>query len=303
MLVIAVLAAGALSIYLRYRQDIAAHEARIAHGSKIVATACGTVEYGEAGAGEPILALHGAGGGYDQGLMIADLIGPGFRVIAPSRFGFLNTPVPPDASVGTQADAYACLLDELQVGAVHIFATSAGGPSALEFALRYPQRVKSLTLVSALSTLRPVRAEGAGPSAALLSDFGYWAVTTFAPSLALDALGLPAAAQEQMSPSERAHTLDVLRMMLPMARRAQGNNTDIVEQNLPSIATMPIDQITAPALVVHATDDTLVPHAQGEYSAAHIPGARLLPFASGGHLVIVKAAVWDAIRQFLAEHM
>jgi pimeloyl-ACP methyl ester carboxylesterase len=301
MLIVAVLAAGALSVYLRYRQDIAAHDARIAHGSNIAATAGGTIEYGEVGAGEPILALHGAGGGYDQGLMIANLIGPGFRVIAPSRFGFLNTPVPADASVAAQADDYACLLDALQIGAVHIFATSAGGPSALQFALRHPHRVKSLTLVSALSTLRPVRADGAGPSAALLSDFGYWAVTTFAPGLALDALGLPPAAQAQMTPAERTHTLAVLHMMLPMARRARGNNTDIVEQNLPSIEALPIEQITAPALVVHATDDTLVPYAQGEYSAAHIPGARLLSFHHGGHLVIVKAAVWDAIRQFLAE--
>jgi pimeloyl-ACP methyl ester carboxylesterase len=127
-------------------------------------------------------------------------------------------------------------------------------------------------------------------------------VTTFAPGLALDALGLPAAAQAQMTPAERAHTRDVLHMMLPMARRALGNNTDIVEQNLPSIETLPIAQITAPALVVHATDDTLVPYAQGQYSAAHIPGSRLLSFDHGGHLVIVKAAVWDAIRQFLGEH-
>ena len=288
--------------YLRYRQDIAAHEARIAHGSKIAATPCGAIEYGEAGSGEPILALHGAGGGYNQGLMIAGLIGPGFRVIAPSRFGFLNTPVPPDASVAAQADAYVCLLDELHVDAVHVFATSAGGPSALQFAVRHPARVKSLTLVSALSTMRPVRAEGAGPSAALLSDFGYWAVTTFAPGLALDALGLPAAAQAQMTPAERAHTLDVLHMMLPMARRALGNNTDIVEQNLPGIEAMPIEQITAPALVVHAADDTLVPYAQGQYSAAHIPAAQLVTFDQGGHLVIVKDAVWDAVRGFLAEN-
>jgi pimeloyl-ACP methyl ester carboxylesterase len=301
-LVFALLAAGGLLIYLRYRNEIRSHEARIAHGSKIVETPCGTLEYGESGSGEPILSLHGAGGGYDQGLMIADLIGSGYRVIAPSRFGFLNTPVPPDASVAAQADAYLCLLDGLHVNAVHVVATSAGGPSALALALRHPQRVKSLTLVSALSTLRPVRADGAGPSTAMLSDFGYWAVTTFLPGVALDALGLPAASQTRMSVGELDRTRNVLRMMLPMARRELGNNTDIVEQNLPAIEAMPIDQITAPTLVVHARDDTLVPFAQGLYSAAHIPGAKLAAFDDGGHLIIVKDVVWEEIGQFIAEH-
>jgi 2-hydroxy-6-oxonona-2,4-dienedioate hydrolase len=298
----AILAVGGLLVYLRYRNEIGSHEARIAHGSKIVETPCGTLEYGESGVGEPILSLHGAGGGYDQGLMIADLIGSGYRVIAPSRFGFLNTPVPPDASVAAQADAYLCLLDSLQLNAVHVVATSAGGPSALALALRHPQRVKSLTLVSALSTLRPVRSDDAGPSTAMLSDFGYWAVTTFLPGVALGALGLPAASQARMSAAELGRTREVLRTMLPMARRELGNNTDIVEQNLPTIEAMPIDQITVPTLVVHARDDTLVPFAQGQYSAAHIPGARMAAFDEGGHLVIVRDAAWAEITRFIVEH-
>jgi 2-hydroxy-6-oxonona-2,4-dienedioate hydrolase len=300
--VLAVGLLGGLLIYLRYRQDIAGHEERIIRSSEIADTPCGLIEYGELGDGEPILALHGAGGGYDQGLMIADLIGDGFRVIAPSRFGFLNTPVPADASVAAQADAYICLLDRLGVERVNVFAISAGGPSALQFALRYPERVKTLSLVSALSTLRPVREESAGPSAAMLSDFGYWALITFAPNLVLDALGMPAEAQAELSTVEYERTKTVLQMMLPMARRALGNNTDIVEQNLPEISSLPIQNITVPTLVVHAVDDTLVPFAQGQYSAEQIPGAQLVSVEQGGHFAIVKHAVWEEIRRFISQN-
>ena len=163
--VLAAVALAGSAIYMRYRGEIARHEERIARGSKIVDTPCGRIEYGEQGEGEPILALHGAGGGYDQGLLMADMAGSDYRIVAPSRFGFLNTPLPADASVAAQADAYVCLLDYLQIERANVIAISAGGPSALQFALRHPQRVKTLILVSALSTLRPVRDAAAGPSA------------------------------------------------------------------------------------------------------------------------------------------
>ena len=83
-------------------------------GGSIVETVLGKIEYADVGDGMPLLSIHGAGGGYDQGLLIAEaLFGDGFRVIAPSRFGYLRTPVPRDASPAAQADADAALLDVL----------------------------------------------------------------------------------------------------------------------------------------------------------------------------------------------
>ena len=42
--------------------------------------------------------VHGAGGGFDQGLELGDFARAGFRVIAVSRFGYLGTPLPADAA-------------------------------------------------------------------------------------------------------------------------------------------------------------------------------------------------------------
>jgi dienelactone hydrolase len=66
----------------------------------VVHTASGPVEVAEAGEGPLVLVVHDAAGGFDLGLRVgADVLREGFRVIAPSRFGYLGTPMPTDASL------------------------------------------------------------------------------------------------------------------------------------------------------------------------------------------------------------
>ena len=74
--------AGAL-VYRRYRRDLTAARARVSSGSRLVNTPSGLIEYADVGTGAPVLVIHGAGGGFDQGLEFArPLIDAGFRVIA-----------------------------------------------------------------------------------------------------------------------------------------------------------------------------------------------------------------------------
>ena len=63
----------------------------------------------------------------------ADYAVRGFRVIAPSRPGYLRTPFPRDgdASCVRQADLLACVLDTLGVERVAVMGVSAGGVAAL----------------------------------------------------------------------------------------------------------------------------------------------------------------------------
>src|SRR5262247_2593281 len=85
--VAAVLAGLALTTYLIYRPDAVRAYARISTGSQIAQTRCGPIEYAVAGQGPPVLVVHGAGGGFDQGIDLGgSLSRNGFRVIAPSRF-------------------------------------------------------------------------------------------------------------------------------------------------------------------------------------------------------------------------
>ncbi len=155
--------------------------ARIA-GGQVIETAAGPVEYAEQGSGPPILVIHGAAGGCDQGLLIGEMLLPdGYRMIAPSRFGYLSGGLPADTSLEAQADAFAALLDELGVDEpVPVIGFSAGGPSALTFAMRHPDRTSALLMMSAISYTEPPSDAGrAGLESAInrlvASDLGYLA--------------------------------------------------------------------------------------------------------------------------------
>jgi len=90
---------GGVAIWAAFDADMRAARAALAGRSQIIETRYGPIEYADVGKGTPLLAIHGAGGGFDQGLDNAfAMIGPGFRLISPSRFGYLRTPVPTDIS-------------------------------------------------------------------------------------------------------------------------------------------------------------------------------------------------------------
>lgn len=135
-------------MYMSYQHDISAARERISSGSKVIDTACGQIEYADIGEGAPVLVIHGAGGGFDQGLMAAhDWIGDGYRFIAPSRFGYLGTPLPLNATPVAQADAHACLLDALSIKRAAVVAASAGALSAVPLAIRHPDYVSAMVLL------------------------------------------------------------------------------------------------------------------------------------------------------------
>ncbi len=132
--------------------DIRRAYARIANTSSLVESPLGVIEFKRAkraGSGLPVLVVHGSGGGFDQGELVAQaVLGEGFDWIAPSRFGYLRSTVRDGATFEDQARAFAHLLDTLGIDRVAVLALSHGGPSALLFAALYPQRVSSLTLLS-----------------------------------------------------------------------------------------------------------------------------------------------------------
>jgi 2-hydroxy-6-oxonona-2,4-dienedioate hydrolase len=124
---------GATLVYATAQRDIqAAHRWIDAARSQVANTPCGPIEYVIRGQGQPLLMLHGTSGGLMQGILIAERLGEGFQYIIPSRFGYMGTPLPADASPTAQAEAHVCLLDALGVDRAAVWAGSAGSLSALE---------------------------------------------------------------------------------------------------------------------------------------------------------------------------
>jgi len=109
---VAALAAGARA----YRRDLTTARNRLAAVLRHhVSTPFGMVEYAESGAGDPVLVSHGIFHGCDGGLLSVRSSLPGRRIIAPSRFGYLGSDLPTGATPMDQADAFAALLDHLEL--------------------------------------------------------------------------------------------------------------------------------------------------------------------------------------------
>lgn len=277
----------------RYAREIREERDRVANGGRIASTPCGPIEYAETGVGPPVLVVHGAGGGFDQGMDFgAPLAEEGFRVVAMSRFGYLRTPLPADASAAAQADAHACLLDALKIPRAAIIGASAGAPSALQFAIRHPDRCRGLILVvPATYVPRP----GGGASVetspatrflfdtALRSDFLFWATTRFARPLVIQAiLATPPAVVAAASADEKARVDEMLAHILPVSERRAGLRNDAALTS--SLPRYPLEQIAVPTLVLGVADDLFGTYEAARYTAAHIPRARFVGFPTGGHV-------------------
>lgn len=297
-LLLGLLGAGLFArVLLGYRRAIHRARERLSTGARIVETACGPIEYAVAGDGPPVLVVHGAGGGFDQGMDFSEpLVRSGFRVIAMSRFGYLRTPVPADASAAAQADAHAGLLDALDIPRAALVGASAGAPSSMQFALRHPERTAALVLLVPAAYPAHVarRPGGAMPErisseteflfdTALRSDFLFWFASRIARKTVMRAiLGTPPSVVEQASAQERARVASVLAHILPVSRRWRGlvNDASITS----CLPRYDLERIAAPTLVVSVADDLYGTYDGARYSAERIPHARFIGYPTGGHL-------------------
>src|SRR6185295_13660244 len=128
-------------------------------------------------------------GGVDQGLAFATRLVPlGYQLIAPSRFGYLRSSFPSDPSSENQADALIDLLDHLGIDRLPVAGGSAGALSAMQLAIRHPERCSAL-LPIVPAAYAPERANPPPLTpmqsyiieTVLRSDFLFWAMLTTMP--------------------------------------------------------------------------------------------------------------------------
>lgn len=280
---------------------------RTAGRSALVTSPYGDIEYTEGGMGPPVLVIHGSGGGFDQGALLARaVLTERFHWIAPSRFGYLRSTFRAGATFDDQAHAYAALLDHLRIDKAAVIALSHGGPSALLFAVLHPARVASLTLISAgVASSADAEQNQANQKGDALTwifqrDYRYWAMTTAFRKRFLGLLGAPAEVIDGLTPDQRRLSDEVIDVMNPVSQRSAGVRFD-------NAAAMPgdrIEAIRAPTLILHAKDDALQLYRNAEFAAARIPSARLVAFDRGGHLLMVveQQAIRSLIEQHILDH-
>lgn len=258
--------------------------------STVIDSRAGALEYAMAGNGPPVMMIHGTGGGFDQGLLFAaKLRQRGFSIVAPSRFGYLGSAFPDDASPVHQADALVDLLDHLGIERLPVLGGSAGALTAAEFALRHPDRCSHLGLLVPAANLTnrdpveftPVQRLAVG--VVLGSDFAFWALSRLAPGQMMRMLlATDPALLEAVSAEEQRRARTILDQIFPISRKIDGLRTDGFWAGTPSPTAY--EDIAVPTLILSCEDDLFGTAATARLLAERIPDADLSVYPTGGHI-------------------
>ena len=202
---------------------------------------------------------HGVLGGHDNVRHLVDLwFGSRYRAIAPSRFGYLGSAIPVRATVADQADVCATLLDHLGLDRVVMCGFSAGGPAAIQFALRHPERLHALALGSSYLPGMGARAmpHFLHPMLRAITGWerGWWLLKRYRPNLLARIMGCPKG-WDTVSDTD---FLAIRESLFPVAPKRFGVVFDAAVSK-PASNDFPLEHIGAPTLLVHAADDRLAP--------------------------------------------
>jgi pimeloyl-ACP methyl ester carboxylesterase len=273
-----------------YRAEMREARQRVsAVAAATIDTRWGRVEYVDQGDGVPVFLSHGVFGGHDNVRDLVDLwFGTQYRAIGPARFGYLGSAMPKRATVADQADAHAALLDHLELARVVMCGFSAGGPSAIQFALRHPDRLLGLILGSSYlpgmgartvpTSVHPLVRSAAG------WERGWWLLKQYWPTRLARIMGVPKGWDVSRDPD----FLAIRTSLFPVAPKRLGVAFDAVVSE-PASNSFPLEDIRVPTLLVHAADDRLAPYECVPPAAARIPRARLVTIEAGGHLFLEHA--------------
>jgi len=280
---------GFTASYIPFRNDLAAGYTRL-HDlqSQLYTSKYGDVEYVLEGTGPTVLISHGIAGGIDQGIGLSDMyLGKGYRFLYISRFGYLQSSMPDEPSAKRQAEVYNDLLGFLHIDQAFIMGNSAGGPSAIHFAIDYPEKCHGLILVS--STV-PGNTNALPPKAFMKavfgSDFLYWCTVKLFGTRMMS-MFVPESIVKTLSPPEKKKVMETVFLSgLPISHRTRGVLFDMYISN-PSIdEAIPYEHLTSPTLIIHAIDDPAPPIEGARMISKKITQCELVAYETGGHLIL-----------------
>jgi 2-hydroxymuconate-semialdehyde hydrolase len=252
----------------------------------------------EAGAGDPVLFIHGSGPGvsaWANWRLVLPALAPQRRVIAPDMvgFGFTDRPAGIAYTMDTWVRQALDLLDALDIGRADLVGNSFGGALALALATRHPQRVRRLVLMGSVGVPFDITP-------------GLDAVWGYTPSLEtmrrlLDifahsrALVTDELAQLRYQASIRPGFQESFAAMFPAPRQRW---VDAMCSPEADIRRLPHE-----TLVIHGREDQVIPLSNSLTLADWIPRAQLHVFGQCGHWTQIEHAARFArlVGDFLAE--
>ena len=272
IVILLIIAACFVMLIIRFVSAVKSGKERLVqYNADTVKLSYGDMTYVDRGEGEVILSVHGIFGGYDQAYDTCKDFAD-YRILAPSRFGYLGSDIWGDGSPAKQASAYVEFLDKLGIDKVFVLATSAGGSVAIRFALDYPERTKGLILYCSAMPFdeKPLKyAEYAGPPAFLCNNIAMYMLSPlFGPIMGMKT--------------------STIYDMLPVFERKSGVVNDAAITN-PDMArnydAYKVECLCVPILILHAKDDKLASFDSVSKALKRFPNCTFASFETGGHLM------------------
>lgn len=118
-----------------------------------VKTRAGTMAYRQAGAGDPVILIHGIPTNSGLWRNVMPILAEDFAVYAPDMIGYgaSDKPKDQDLSVAAQAGYLADFMDAVGIGAAHLVGHDIGGGVVQIFTVRHPDRAGKLVLVDSIA--------------------------------------------------------------------------------------------------------------------------------------------------------
>jgi pimeloyl-ACP methyl ester carboxylesterase len=274
---------------------------RVMEEGEVMETAMGKIHYKLTGKGPVLFFMHGGPGGIDQAFFLDEIVQEGYSVLAVSRPGYLRTPFVPLA-YEEQVDQYVELLDKLAIEKVVAMGYSAGGPLALNFANKYPERTHALVMEAGMSTVYEIPSEAPDSfwmkllTSDRIQDILSWITViamriafkmTFKSIISLETLLDKKERKKftELVANDKERKKWVRKLMdttVPMSIRKQGLNHDV--ELLTAIEKIPVDRINVKALLVYSKEDNDVKWSHAEYLKTNLKDFELL-VTHGGHFM------------------
>lgn len=231
------------------------------------------IYWDEQGSGEPLLLIMGLSYPSYMWHRTRPFLAQNFRTIAFDNRGIGQSDVPEGVyPIAQMASDAAAVLDAASVPSAHVFGVSMGGMIAQEFALQYPQRVRSLIL-GCTNAGGPHVVNAAPEVLQILMRQG------MTPEEAKEAI-IPFI-YDAGTPRARIDEDMVIRMKwYPTPQGYLGQLQGILAWE----AYSRIAQIKSPTLIIHGETDQLVPVANAQLIAERIPHAKLVLIPHASHV-------------------
>jgi 3-oxoadipate enol-lactonase len=232
------------------------------------------IYWDEQGKGDPILLIMGLGYPSVAWYRTRPVLATRFRTIALDNRGVGQSDMPPGPyPVPLMASDAAAVLDAAGVESAHVYGVSMGGMIAQEFALQYPQRVRSLIL----------GCTAAGGPTAIRADEEVTQMLMSRGQISREEAAEIAIPFIYDSHTPRERIDEDLKV-----RRPWFSHPDAYIAQLQGIMMWEsysrLSQIHAPTLMIHGQSDRLVPAGNGQLIAEKIPGAKLVLLSGASHI-------------------